>query len=576
MGKGTFPEAGTQNPLPPAIHTRTTAASDTLVSSPLRPSSLSFSFHALAELACEFTISFCSQNTHQRHRSLRIICPLKICLVNNLTAANPCAVFHSFTHHRLSFHSQSASFPPLFNHVAMHVPGNGRLLHRRQNGDPPPIPTAPGLSGGATATSDPSAAATSLLVNGSSGPAAATSAPGLVSDSTIATTSTPASSPTSNAAPAASSSATSSSDGSISLTTVIGACVGAFVGFLFLILVGVWCYKRTGKKGRRGGSRGHLSPLSDSRNARGNTERRSSRLEPWNKLGEKEVDVWEGMVPSPSTKGVITFPEPAASPNSSRSVDKLGTMFKSSPSLHSTFKSTSSDGHDGVEFGDSLAGSAQFAKYHPHLAEELAKTVTPSRAVAARQDTGPPISWDGETIHDDDTYMQMQPGRIGSSRLSSASEAMSPTVIGPKNTPHATSSEFHQWESAEVLEYNAGYTEAKNPFSDIETENRKSVNNPFFNAQGLVMKRRPSNPPNPFSDPLKRPFTHVAQDSNNSVSSTDRAMQSLIAALDISPEEVQERLRVASMQPSIQSTGSALEDDTSVAEFPLPPTQNRF
>jgi hypothetical protein len=459
----------------------------------------------------------------------------------------------------------------------MHALGNGRLLHRRQNGDPPPLPTAPGLSGGATATSDPLTTGTSLLVNENGGPPAATSAPGLVSGSNFVITSTPSSLPTSNAAPAASSSAIPSRDSSISLTTVIGACVGAFVGFLFLILVGVWCYKRTGKKGGKGGSGGLLSPLSDSRNARGNTERRRSRLEPWNKLGEKEVDVWEGMVPAPSTKGVITFPEPAASPNSRRSVDKLGTMFKSSPSLHSTNKSTSSDGHDGVEFGNELAGSAQFAKYHPHLAEELAKTVTPARAVAARQDTGPPISWDGETIHDDDTYMQMQPGRIDTTHLSSASEAMSPTVVGPKYTPHATSSEFHQWESAEILEYNAGYTEeARNPFSDVETESRKSINNPFFNAQGLVMKRRPSNPSNPFSDPVKRPFTHGAQDSNTSMSSTDRAMQSLIAALDISPEEVQERLRVASMQPSIQSTGSALEDDTSVAEFPLPPTRNRF
>jgi hypothetical protein len=255
-----------------------------------------------------------------------------------------------------------------------------------------------------------------------------------------------------------------------------------------------------------------------------------------------------------------------------RSVDKLGTMFKSSPSLHSTEKSMSSDGHGELEFSDALAESAQFAKYHPRLAEELAKTVTPIRTHMVRQEAGPPISWDGETVRDDDTFLSLHSARIDSSHLSSASEAMSPTIVRPQNTPFATSSEPHRWESAEVLHYGdyAGENEVRNPFSDVESESRKSINNPFFNAQGLLTKRRASNP---FSDPAKRPFTHATQDSNTSISSTDRAMQSLIAALDVSPEEVQARLRVASMQPSIQSTGSMLEDDASVAEFPLPPTQ---
>jgi len=459
----------------------------------------------------------------------------------------------------------------------MHVANNARLLHKRQNGVPPPPPAAPGLSGGATATNNLADAGTSLLVNTNTAgiPAdAATTAPGLVSGSNIVITSTPASVPLSTASVTPVTPTTSSSSSSISLATVIGACFGAFIGFLVLVLIGFWCYKRSEKKGRKSRSRGLPSPLSDSRNIRGNTERRRSRLEPWNKLGEKEVDVWEGMMPSPATRAVIAFPQPTATVATRRSVDKLGAMFKSSPSLHSTEKSMSSDGHGDLEFSDALAESAQFAKYHPHLAEELAKTVTPIRANVARQDVGPPISWDGETVHDDDTFLSLHSGRIDSSHLSSASEAMSPTIVRPNNTPFATSSEPHRWESAEVLHFHAtdsaGENEARNPFSDSDSESRKSINNPFFNAQGLLTKRRASNP---FSDNVKRPFTHATQHSNTSMSSTDRAMQSLIAALDVSPEEVQERLRVASMQPSIQSTGSALEDDTSVAEFPLPPTQ---
>src|ERR1700733_10361451 len=66
--------------------------------------------------------------------------------------------------------------------VTMHVSNHVRLLHKRQNGEPPPLPTAPGLGGGATASNDLGSAATSLIVNQNSAelPAVATSAPALV------------------------------------------------------------------------------------------------------------------------------------------------------------------------------------------------------------------------------------------------------------------------------------------------------------------------------------------------------------------------------------------------------------
>jgi hypothetical protein len=453
----------------------------------------------------------------------------------------------------------------------MHIHGNEQPLHKRQNGAPP-IPSAPGLSGGATtATNNPSPAGTGLVYN-TAGGSAAPSNPGLVLGSSIVLTTTPIASPSASTLPAAESPATLSSGSSIPLGTVIGVCIGAFVVFLLLVLAGIWCYKHSGK---RGGKSGSHSPMSASRNAQGDNERRRSRLEPWNRLpGEKEVDVWEGMVPEPASREIIMFPPTAIHPSARRSVDKLGAMFKSSPSLHSKAStSTSSDGH---EFGDALAGSAQFAKYHPHLAEELAKTVTPIQANLARQEFGQAISWDGETVHGDDPFLSIH-SRIDSSHLSSASEAMSANIVRPKNTPPATSSQPHRWESAEVLHYSTSdYTdehEAKNPFADVEAGERKSLNNPFFNAQAQPIMKKPSNP---FADHPKHHFTHLTKESNTSMSSTyssDRAMQSLIAALDVSPEEIHERLRVASMQPSIQSTNSAVEDDASVAEFPLPPTQ---
>jgi len=88
----------------------------------------------------------------------------------------------------------------------------------------------------------------------------------------------------------------------------------------------------------------------------------------------------------------------------------------------------------------------------------------------------------------------------------------------------------------------------------------------------MMMKK----PLNPFADQLKHLFTHTLQDSNTSmtsISSTDRVMQLLIAVLDITPEEIHERLRVALMQSSIQSNNSAMENDASIAKFPLPPMQ---
>jgi hypothetical protein len=251
-------------------------------------------------------------------------------------------------------------------------------------------------------------------------------------------------------------------------------------------------------------------------------------------------------------------------------------MFKKTPSLHSTDKG-SSDSHLAPYFAHALAESAEFAKYHPHLAEELAKTVIPMRPQIARQNSGPPISWDGETVHEDDTFMSLRQGRFDS--LTGGSESLSPTMVKVNNTPTATCSEPHRWESAEVMHYDEAEfgdsQQVQNPFSDVASENRKSTHNPFFNAQNKVEAAR-LRPSNPFTDSARVPrtITHTTEGQLDSMYSADRALQSLIAALDISPEDAEQRLRIASMQSthvSVISTGSG--DDTSVAEFPLPPTR---
>lgn len=463
----------------------------------------------------------------------------------------------------------------------MHVPNNARQ-HKRQNGAPPPVPSIAGITGGATASGTNTE--TSFLFNGAaptSAPAAGSDAPALVPGSSVVVTSTgasaPATNPTTSPSAGGAASPSPSSSSSISTGTLIGAIVGAIAVFIVLVSLAVCFYKRSGKKVKRTRGAALPSPLSDSRNARGNAERRLSRKEPWAKMegvgrqDEKEdVDVWEGMVPSPATDKGLTPPPRAITRetgSAAGTLDKLNTMFKKSPSIRSN-DGTSSEGHSQLEFGETLAGSAQFAKYHPHLAEELAKTVTPVRAQMGREEAAP-ISWDGETVGDD-SFLSLRgaSARIESSHLSSASSAMSPLVVKVASTPLATHSEPHRWESAEVLHYESE-DEAQNPFAD-DTESRKSLNNPFFNAgQAASMPRRRGS--NPFSDASEsRPLTHATQDSS------DRAMQSLIAALNVSPEDVQDRLRIASMQSvgaSVMSSGSAMDDVTSVTEFPLPPTQ---
>jgi hypothetical protein len=52
-----------------------------------------------------------------------------------------------------------------------------------------------------------------------------------------------------------------------------------------------------------------------------------------------------------------------------------------------------------------------------------------------------------------------------------------------------------------------------------------------------------------------------------------RALRSLVAALEISEDEVRDRLRIASLQPSIASATSSISVEMDMTtEFPLPPS----
>lgn len=223
------------------------------------------------------------------------------------------------------------------------------------------------------------------------------------------------------------------------------------------------------------------------------------RSQAWNKL-EDVVDVVE-----------------------TKEIDSLGpmeklTMFKNSISL--------------------TPGEKEFATYQPSLVPELEEPRR--RPLLGRSYTGRPASWGDEEL----TVR-------GDSGISKG--AMSPPISRAIPTPPAiTSYGSHRWESAVVMHFDeeSGMVEEekrKDPFVDKKGKGkaREEETNPFGDEYGTKM-------PSPIAH-------HMANMSTSSTSSSERAMRSLIAVLDVTPEEVEERLRVASLISNIED------------KFPTPP-----
>ncbi|THH16110.1 hypothetical protein EW146_g4484 [Bondarzewia mesenterica] len=442
-------------------------------------------------------------------------------------------------------------------------------LVKRQAADT--LPAAPSADGiGAEITASAGAAATSapLLVTNGAGAVIATDSVPLIFGSGGAitvTSSTPVTSTTSSA-PSTSAAASVSTSGSTSISTgtVVGICVGVFAGLAILILIVLWYLKRSAPKPRQRGVRGPTSP-STARNATGEDERRRSRMEPWSRLGDDE-DRWEGMGGQNTEKNV----------DKSAESDKFS-MFHKTPSMRtvSDEKGTPSEGHDNFD----MSTMPNFAKYHPELAEEFAKA--PERPFMGRVDGAPAISWDGETVGDD-SFLSLRSVRMSDS-------GVLPTTVMARQTPPATTSTLHRWESAEVLTMDiADAPEVhdeiqksdrdENPFAD-EVQRRKSVANPFFNAQATTTH-------NPFADAnsVRSPRSRRSSVKTRSVSSNsdadtirpapnNHAIQSLIAALSIpdnSSAGDRNASSRASMQPSINSELYTPASET-MNSFPMPP-----
>ncbi|EIW57398.1 uncharacterized protein TRAVEDRAFT_29508 [Trametes versicolor FP-101664 SS1] len=439
-----------------------------------------------------------------------------------------------------------------------------------------------GLSGAATVAA--TASDTALIFNTDAAAAtAAVTAPPLADGQTITLTSSgSSSSATSTPSSSAVASAVNASKSSqLPLGSIIAICVGAFIGILAVIFfLYAWFRRRTDK----------LS-ASARRNAEGAQQQRTQPKN-FNRLGDSEKRAGGNLPP----------PSPAAQ-DPHDSDEKNFSMFKKSPSVRTAYTTKTTTDEDQAMDLPQL----DFTKYHPTLAQELSFE-NPDKPFArpgpGRQNSG--VSWDGETLGDD-SFLSMHSMRVDSG-------AMSPTMVMAKMTPPATTSAIHKWESAEVLiadEDAAAQEPSRNPFAEM-AEERRARNNPFFNAQDMNRNSRAirsrSNSrtsrtsraqsmvrqsTNPFIDlheavPVSSieaytPDTlypnsglpnkaSVPSGASASAFGNDRAMASLIAALDLTKEEVEERLRVVSMQGSMVSAYSNDESDiATVREFPLPP-----
>lgn len=361
----------------------------------------------------------------------------------------------------------------------------------------------------------------------------------------------------------------------IAISTVIGTCVGAFIVVSSIIIFSIWTYKRySSALNKSARSRGHFH--------RRNKEQRQSHEGIWNKLEDNNVDKWE--------KSYHTQEAKDSTPADVTPMEKL-TMFKKSPSVRTAYTHKSTD-------ASNFSYPSSYAEFDPSLAASLKTSNSGPQPLLKHADSGL-RSWP-------------------ESNAAHVSSSVSVPRFMAIPTPPPTVSHPHKWEAAEIVHYSEGQSaDVVNPFEEEESSG-KMIHNPFFSAKDYAPSRKRSTststvrsnsrtrsranstttqatvtlskgkeravapPVNPFDDittspevPLPSFLTHGASSSTSSMDQGDRerALMSLVAALNLSEDEVRDRLRIASLQPSVMSGTSFIsvsEDMTN--EFPLPPS----
>lgn len=460
------------------------------------------------------------------------------------------------------------------------------MSHVKRQDDPVSAPSATGLANSAiTALSTGINTASNLALDTIAG-TGTVSAPPLAFTGTSEFSSTQTSSSllrgTTGSTPDPSTVAASSTK-PISMSTVVATCIGAFIGASALIIFSVYVYRRYSRSLEQSlKSREHSS----SRNIHGNEQRRRSRLETWNKLKEDgDEDKWEDFYQTKEAKDTGLT-----------DVTPMETMFRKTPSMRTAYTHTM----DGADF----SFPSSYAEFDPNLAATLKLSNSEPQPLLKSTGMGEP-SW-------------VESNYSTHSKLSSQMSLMRNIAL---RTPPPTISHLHRWESAEVVDFSEGQAaEIVNPFDD--DEERKSYHNPFFSAKDDGPRRQRSDSTsttrsrsrsransnatvtraninakgkeriqrsasvsndasaNPFADvhanELPRP-AFISHEASSSTSSTDkeekeRALKSLVDALDLPVDEVRNRMRIESMQPSIVSETSSVYVSDVADDFPLPPT----
>ncbi|KAL0954881.1 hypothetical protein HGRIS_003814 [Hohenbuehelia grisea] len=443
----------------------------------------------------------------------------------------------------------------------------------RRQVDPFALPTAAGISGNVVLSSA-SVTATSLQFDASAAP----NAGGQPAFSITSVPPTAPGNPPASATDSAPAAASSSSSHSIPISTVVGACVGAFAGAIFLICIGLWFYQRS-TSALRARSR---APLTSIARTRGEQRGRppSQRGDPWNKIESGDEDKW-----------AMQERERKHSNDDKRSLESVTpmeklTMFKKrTPSTRTAVTSKSNEDLP-------LPVLDRMRPPHPYNPYGGGG----GSAALAPIDTGAAESWGAEV---DASYLAMRSSPFDNSTARALSPVANPARQTPTATEHPT---LHRWESAEVINYednHNGPQKNTNPFADASYE-RRSQHNPFFSAKdseratgsafgksakGLSAGK--ASTMNPFDSGDESALSYLsATDTlvpptglgggmhtpSGSMSDSERAIQSIIAVLDNpgyglapSPEPARVVSGVSTMGESVVT-----EEDVTSA-FPLPP-----
>lgn len=125
-----------------------------------------------------------------------------------------------------------------------------RHAHRRQDVDSFAAPTVDGLVGAGLTVEDSAATGTGLAIHPTATGNRQDDVDSLGNPFVVSTQFIQPTASRSLSVPSQTASPKAATSDDISMGTVIGACIGAFAGAAFLVLLGIWIYKRGSPKPR--------------------------------------------------------------------------------------------------------------------------------------------------------------------------------------------------------------------------------------------------------------------------------------------------------------------------------------